>query len=124
MKSAWIILLLSIIFIVICGCTSIIGGGGSLTPGVYENSKNPSSFVTVDADRNFIQELPMDISWGIYKMNGDVITVEGNCREGKGLMYPRFCGENFTMIYKLTNKDTFCQMNGQITSVCYTLNSS
>jgi hypothetical protein len=126
MKFMWI-WLVAIIFVIISGCTSNIIGGGSLTPGTYVNSHNPSSFVTIDADKNFIQELPTDISWGTYKMGGDVITVEGNCREGKGLMFSRFCGDKFIMYYKVSGKDTFCQMTGKdgsASSVCYTLQSS
>jgi hypothetical protein len=125
MKFTWV-WLLAIIFVIISGCTSVISGG-SLSPGTYINNQNPSSFVTIDADKNFTQELPMDISWGIYTMSGDVITVEGNCREGKGLMFPRFCGEKFIMYYKMTGKDTFCQMagkGGSVSSVCYMLKSS
>ena len=125
MKSTWMILILSIIFAIICGCTGI--GGGSISPGTYMNDKNPSSFVTIDSDKNFIQELPTDISWGTYTMGGDVLTVEGNCKEGKGLAYPRFCGQKFIMYYKMSGNSTFCQMTGKdgsVTSVCYTLKSS
>ena len=123
MKSILIGVLI-IICIIISGCTNTIGGG-ILTPGIYIDNQNPSNFVTVN-DKNFIQEFPMAIYFGTYTMGGDMITVEGDCKEDKSLGNIKLCGNKFIRYYKMSGNNTFCQVigkDGSTVSGCYALKS-
>jgi hypothetical protein len=134
MKSTWIALILSIIFVMICGCAGTGGtggvggiGGGSLSPGIYMNEKDLSRFVTIGSDKSFIQESTIDVYFGVYNMGGDVITVEGDCKDDKSLANMKFCGNKFIMYYKMSGNNTFCKITGKdgsLSADCYILKSS